>query len=96
VTVLPTVARSPESSRIPDLSELTGVKLQPCSPLERRTIQDLHIRSQMGASLVGVVQQVVLHLSPGADYCFAEGDLVAVIGRPEECVAFQALAALGA
>jgi CPA2 family monovalent cation:H+ antiporter-2 len=87
-------ARSPEISRIPDLLELTWVKLQPDSPLERRTIQDLDIRSQMGASVVGVVRQGVLYSNPGAEYCFAKADLVAVIGRPEECATFQALAAL--
>jgi CPA2 family monovalent cation:H+ antiporter-2 len=76
-----------------DLLELTWVRLQAGSPLERRAIKDLKIRSRIGASVVGVVRQGALHSNPAPDYCFAEGDLVAVIGRPEECAAFQALAA---
>jgi CPA2 family monovalent cation:H+ antiporter-2 len=76
-----------------DLLELTWVKLQPGSLLEKKAIQDLKIRSRIGASVVGVVRQGALYSNPAPDYCFAEGDLVAVIGRPEECAAFQALAA---
>ena len=64
--MLSVAARSPKISRIPDPSELTRVKLQLGSPLESRTIQDLNIRSQVGASVVSVTWQGVLHSNPGA------------------------------
>lgn len=75
-----------------DLLELTWVNLSPGSPLNGRNIRELDIRSQTGASIVGVIRKGVFYPNPDAEYNFADGDLVAVIGEPQERAAFEALA----
>ena len=84
-----TVAQLQNADR---LLELTWLTLPPDSPLIRRTIQDLKIRGQTGVSVVGVMCDGELYPNPDADYQFTVGDLVAVMGNPEQLAAFQALA----
>jgi CPA2 family monovalent cation:H+ antiporter-2 len=73
------------------LLELTWTTLPVGSHLVGRTIKDLSIRSRTGTSVVGVMRNGKLHPNPDADYQFAVGDFVAVIGNSEQLVAFQAL-----
>jgi K+/H+ antiporter YhaU regulatory subunit KhtT len=61
------------------------------SKLNGRTIRELGIRNQTGASIVGVIRQGVFTPNPPADYRFASGDLVAVIGKLQEITTFQEL-----
>lgn len=75
------------------LLELSWVKLTANSPLIGRTIQELEIRSQTGVSVVSVMRDGKLHPNPNADYQFAVGDLVGVIGNFEQLAAFQSMAA---
>ena len=79
--------------RTPRLLDLTWVALPPDSPLIGRTLHEMDIRSQTGATIVGVVRAGELHANPDIDFRFASEDLAAVIGRPEQLAAFQALAA---
>jgi CPA2 family monovalent cation:H+ antiporter-2 len=74
------------------LLELTWIALTPDSFLVGQTIQQLAIRSQTGASVVGVMRDGNLHPNPNAGYCFASGDLVAVMGDTPQLAAFDALA----
>jgi len=74
------------------LLELTWLTLSTDSPLIRRTIQELKIRSQTGVSVVGVMRDGELYPNPDADYQFTVGDLVAVMGNSEQLATFQALA----
>lgn len=74
------------------LLELNWIKLPAESPLVGKTIQELQIRSQYGVSVVGVLDNGDLHPNPNADYRFAGGDLVGVMGNPEQLATFQALA----
>ncbi len=76
----------------PRLLDLTWVALPPESPLIGRTIQEVGIRSQTGATVVGVMHDGTLHPNPEIDYRFACGDLAAVIGQPSQLATFQALA----
>ena len=76
-----------------NLLELTWVKVVPGSPMENRSIGELAIRKQTGASVVGVIRQGKFCRAPGADYRFDTGDLVAVIGEAQERNAFQLLTA---
>ena len=64
----------------------------PESPLNNRTIGELGIRSRTGASVVGVMRHGRLELNPAVDYRFESGDLVAVMGKPEELTSFQVFA----
>ncbi|HMQ53610.1 MAG TPA: cation:proton antiporter [Anaerolineae bacterium] len=74
------------------LLELNWIKLPVESPLVGKTIQELQIRSQYGVSVVGVLDNGDLHPNPNADYRFSGGDLVGVMGNPEQLATFQALA----
>lgn len=73
------------------LLDLTWVKVFSESKLNDRTILELGIRNQTGASVVGVMRQGIFKPNPPADYRFASGDLVAVIGKPQEITSFQEL-----
>ncbi len=78
---------------VPGLLDLTWVTLPPASPLIGRTIREIGIRSQTGATVVGVMREGTLYPNPEIDYRFACGDLAAVIGQPTQLEAFQAWAA---
>jgi len=84
-----TLAQLDNASR---LLELTWVTLPENSPLVGQTIQELAIRRRTGASVVGVIQDGMLRPNPEAAYRFRPGDLVAVMGSPEQLAAFQQLA----
>ena len=79
--------------RTPRLLDLTWVALAPECRLIGRTLREMDIRSQTGATVVGVMRGGELHANPDIDFRFAADDLAAVIGRPEQLAAFQALAA---
>ena len=57
-----------------------------------RTIGELAIRTRLGASVVGVIRGGVFSPSPGADFVFQLGDLVAAVGTTAQREAFQSLA----
>ena len=78
-----------------NLLELTWAKVVPGSPIENRSIGELAIREQTGASVVGVIRQGKFYPAPGTDYRFDTGDLVAVIGEAQERDAFERLAIAG-
>jgi CPA2 family monovalent cation:H+ antiporter-2 len=88
-----TVAQLQNATR---LLELTWLTLPPDSPLIGRTIHELKIRNHTGVSVVGVMRDGELYPNPDANYQFTAGDLVAVIGSPDQLAAFQALKIIGA
>ncbi len=75
------------------LLELTWVTLPAQGSFAGQTIHDLAVRSRTGASIVGVMRNGDLQPNPGADYRFAGGDLVAVMGDAQQIAAFQTLTA---
>lgn len=77
----------------PRLLDLNWVALPPESALIGRTIREIGIRGQTGATVVGVMRDGTFHPNPEIDYRFACGDLAAVIGQPAQLAMFQALAA---
>jgi len=64
--------------------ELTWERLADGSPLVGRAIGDLAIRTLTGASVVGVIRGGRFLPSPGADFMFETGDLVAAVGTLEQ------------
>jgi CPA2 family monovalent cation:H+ antiporter-2 len=74
------------------LLELTWVALDENSLLCGQTIRGLGIRTHTGVSVVGVIRDGTLHPNPDTDFQFAAGDLVAVIGMPEQITLFQKMA----
>jgi len=71
------------------LLEMNWMTLGPESPLNDRTIGELNIRTNTGVSIVGVMRGGTLHPNPGPDFRFARGDMIAVLGKPEQFNALQ-------
>jgi CPA2 family monovalent cation:H+ antiporter-2 len=81
----------------PRLLDLTWLSLPPESPLLGQTIRQLGIRTQTGATVVGVLRTGTLQPNPDADFRFEPGDLVGVIGQRPQLEAFESfIAAAGA
>ncbi|MDY0268327.1 cation:proton antiporter domain-containing protein [Trichloromonas sp.] len=74
------------------LLELSWVALDGDSPLLGKNIGELRIRSQTGASIVGILRRGEMQTNPSPDFRFAASDLVGVMGEPEQLTAFQNLA----
>ena len=71
--------------------ETEWVRLPENSSLEGRTIGDLGVRTQTGASIVAIVRDDLVLAGPGPDARFEPGDLVGVLGTREQRAAFVAL-----
>lgn len=71
--------------------ETEWVRLPENSPLEGRTIGELGVRTETGASIVAIVRDDFVLAGPGPDARFEPGDLVGVLGTPEQRTAFAAL-----
>jgi monovalent cation:H+ antiporter-2, CPA2 family len=56
-----------------------------------RTIGDLRVRSETGASVLAVVRGEKVIPNPGADLRLEPGDAVGILGTPEQRAAFRAL-----
>jgi TrkA domain protein len=72
---------------------LRWVRVGPDSPLIGRTIRDLEVRRQTGASIIAIARGSAHIPNPSPDEIFAAGDTVIVIGREPEVRAFEALMA---
>jgi CPA2 family monovalent cation:H+ antiporter-2 len=71
--------------------ETEWVRLPGNSPLKGRAIGELGVRTETGASIVAIVRDDLVLASPGPDARFEPGDLVGVLGTPEQRAAFVAL-----
>ena len=71
---------------------LTWVPVADASCLIGRTLQELHIRRQTGASVVAVLREGTVLLNPEPTLTFSPGDIVGVLGQTEQRRAFQQLA----
>ena len=72
-----------------ELLDLNWVRIVSVCSMCGQTIRDLDIRKRTGVSVVGVVRSGDFTPNPPADFRLAAGDIVAVIGRPEERTAFE-------
>jgi CPA2 family monovalent cation:H+ antiporter-2 len=77
--------------RAAGMIEADWVDLPEDSPLVGRTIGELRVRPRTGASIVAVVRGGEVFANPGADFAFAPGDAVSVLGVPEGRAAFLAM-----
>jgi CPA2 family monovalent cation:H+ antiporter-2 len=80
---------------IKNLLEISWVEIGPGSPIIGASIKRLAIRTKTGASVVGVMHGKEFHSNPKAEYCFTEGDLIAVVGNKQERLAFKKMAEAG-
>lgn len=67
------------------------LEIVPGSPAIGSTIRALDIRAQTGASVVAVRRGADTVRNPGATWCFDEGDMLSVIGDPDQLVALRKL-----
>jgi monovalent cation:H+ antiporter-2, CPA2 family len=71
--------------------ETEWVRLPGGDTLAGKTIGDLRIRSSTGASIVAVVRGGEVIPNPGPELALRAGDLVGVLGTPDQRAAFRAL-----
>ena len=72
-----------------NLLDLTWVSVHADSPVIGKSIKELAIRTQTGVSVIGIRHGKKLELNPAINYRFNDGDMVAVIGSPDQVEAFQ-------
>lgn len=77
--------------RAANMIEIDWVELPENSPLAGRTIGDLRIRQRTGTSIVAVVRGEEVVANPGPDLAFAPGDVLGVLGVPDQRAAFLAV-----
>jgi TrkA domain protein len=65
--------------------------IPPGSPYAGRPLGDTRARTRTGASIVAVVRRGEVFASPRPDFLFAEGDVVVVVGTPENTAEVAAL-----
>jgi CPA2 family monovalent cation:H+ antiporter-2 len=83
-----TVAQLQNATR---LLEVSWIELSADSPLIGQSIETAAVRTKTGVSVVGVLHEGELAANPERTYCFAIGDLVAVMGHAEQIANFQTL-----
>jgi CPA2 family monovalent cation:H+ antiporter-2 len=69
--------------------DFAWVELPSLTPTDGRTLGDLQVRSQLGASIVGVIHDGALLANPGAHTRLSAGDLIAVFGTREQIARFE-------
>jgi CPA2 family monovalent cation:H+ antiporter-2 len=72
--------------------ETEWVRLPESDAVAGKTIGDLGIRSTTGASIVAVVRGEEVMPNPGPEITLRAGDLVGVLGSPDQRATFRALA----
>lgn len=71
--------------------ELAWLTLPDTSPLLGKSLAEATIRSQTGASVVAISKGTELWPNPLPDYRFERGDMLGVLGNPEQVDALQQL-----
>ncbi len=71
--------------------ETEWVRLPESDTVAGKTIGELRIRSSTGASIVAVVRGEEVIPSPGPEVALRAGDLVGVLGTPDQQAVFRAL-----
>ncbi len=75
--------------------DLEWFKVPENSVLCNQGLAEARIRTQTGASVVGVLRGATMEANPGPDFCLQGKDMVAVIGSSEARAGFHALLARG-
>jgi monovalent cation:H+ antiporter-2, CPA2 family len=71
--------------------ETEWVRLPESDTVAGKTIGDLRIRSSTGVSIVAVVRGEEVVPNPGSEVVLRAGDLVGILGTPDQRRAFRAL-----
>ncbi|MCM3884695.1 cation:proton antiporter regulatory subunit [Frankia sp. R82] len=71
------------------------ITITPGSPYAGRLLGDTQARTRTGASIVAVVRDHVVQASPRPDFRFEAGDIVVVVGTPENTASVATLLRTG-
>jgi monovalent cation:H+ antiporter-2, CPA2 family len=71
--------------------ETEWVTIPENSPMVGKTIGDLRIRSSTGASVVAIIRGSEMLPNPGPEASFEAGDVVGILGTPDQRAFFQKL-----
>ena len=85
----PDLRRIAQLRQAQQLVPMHWVTLTEGSPLVGETIQDLHIRSRTGVSVVAVLRDGITIPNPAADFRFLTDDIIAVLGNEVQLTAFE-------
>ena len=77
--------------RASEMIETDWIEVPEGGPLAGRKIGELNIRAETGASVVAVVRGEEVAANPGPGFALRGGDLLAVLGTPEQREAFSDL-----
>ena len=82
--VLPAPIR--ENVSVLDTALTESIFLMPGSPAIGKTLGELDLRGETGATVIAVIRQGATKVSPGADYELSERDTVILVGTPAKLV----------
>lgn len=78
------LARSLSSPNVLDYIELSdeyGIIETPApASWNGQSLKDLNVRAKLGINILAIRRSGAFHVSPGADFAFAEGDVMVVLG----------------
>ena len=63
---------------------MASVSISPDSPAHGRLIRELQLRTETGASIVGIDRAGVTTVNPGPDEELMAGDQVLLLGQPSQ------------
>lgn len=89
---LPTVVPSLPPVSVLDVASTESIFLMADSPAVGKTLKDLDLRGETGATVIAVIRDGSTKVSPGAGYELHEGDTVIIVGTPKKLT--RAMAAL--
>lgn len=75
-----------------NLLEISWIELKPDSPLLKTTIKEAAVRNRTGATIVGIIHNDIFRPNPEPEHPFASGDIIAIVGTPEERTRFREIA----
>jgi CPA2 family monovalent cation:H+ antiporter-2 len=73
-----------ESVAVLDTALTESIFLMPGSPAIEKTLGELDLRGETGATVIAVIRDGNTKVSPGADYKLEERDTVILVGSPEK------------
>ena len=75
-----------------ELSEDYGIIEVPApNPWQEKSLLDLNVRAKLGVNILAIKRSGQITVSPGADFCILQGDIVVVLGDNAALKAVQKL-----
>lgn len=80
----PQIEKAPDLGVALDSASTETVTLAEDSPVAGRSLGELDLRGQSGATVIAVVRDGQTKISPGANYSLESGDTIVILGSPEK------------